>query len=429
MSQQPRQPRFEELDAPVPLERTGERGVEVAPRAIGPRRGRGPGRIGLVAGLVVAIVALAVWKPWGGTALRPTTAIDFDLPGSSVSLAPGQTLAGPDAGLPTDPPAPIGEQFPADYALEPVAPMIASHAGEWGLGSGAWWDWSRVPWSWWSPSLPSGAAAGDGAARIDCLTATRLPVGLFVAITAPRGALEATAVSIAQVDDAGRTSPVRTIRVTTPADRGMVYLLRADLERWATTAYRLTLGGADGPRTMEVCLFEMPPRSDPSQPEIFPVGAVPPPLLAWAWADEATAARLAPLVAAAAHPIRADRYGVGTGGLHPDASPWSRWDEAGATTVGGPYLACGGGVAEVAAGAVVAITTARQVTDPWAVSVARVARDGTETVPDGLVRLQPVTDGVVVFGRRDGTTWEPGRYRFVVHGSGKPTTLDVCLVG
>ena len=75
----------------------------------------------------------------------------------------------------------------------------------------------------------------------------------------------------------------------------------------------------------------------------------------------------------------------------------------------------------------VLVTTGLPVADPWAVSVLRVREDGTGSVPDGLVRPQPVFDGIVVFARRDGSAWEPGPYRFAFARPDGPVALDVCL--
>ena len=88
------------------------------------------------------------------------------------------------------------------------------------LGFGQWAQ--QIGMAWLAYDLTGSAV------QLGAISVFRAGVGT---ITAPLGELDATSVAVEEVGEDGRATPVETIRMTTPADRGMAYLLRADLER------------------------------------------------------------------------------------------------------------------------------------------------------------------------------------------------------
>lgn len=295
--------------------------------AVVARTSRGVGRrsrvaAALAATLVAGAVAVAVAKPWGeGPQRQAGPAISFGPPTSEPTPEPGRTFAGPDAGLPSLSPTPFSaELFPADYAREAISPGLATHAEVWGIGTGAWFTWSRVPWTWWTAVAPTRVGASDGSGTgaggagsggsssgvgtggvlgpggigtigiggsaplvgrpVDCATATKLPAGLFVAVTAPSGLAAGSPISIGSVDASGNLDWLDIDQVTTPADRGVAYLLRRLAGRWPDGPYRILLERDGEALSLDVCLFSLTPAS--AMARSLPVGDVPSALLRYA---------------------------------------------------------------------------------------------------------------------------------------------------
>lgn len=279
-------PSVEELPSRAPSEtrdrvgRDRAAGFAVAPRTLARRR---RSRIlPVLLALALLGVGLAVAKPWGEVAPRvPGAVIEFRSPGlPDATLAPGQTFAGPDAGLPTAAPTPYSaDLFPADYDVEPVSPGLVTNAGRWGLGTGGWWSWSRTPWSWWQPAVP--ASDGTAVGPVDCGSTTRLPAGLFIAITAPGLVAARSEASVVAVDDVGVERPIDVFSVSTPADRGNRFFVRESDDRWPVGSYRVRLDGSGGTDLLEICLFTVE-RTSSTGNELFPLGAVPRALREWA---------------------------------------------------------------------------------------------------------------------------------------------------
>jgi len=242
--------------------------LDVAPRRVGSAR-RGP-NAGLVIGAcLVALVVVAVAKPWGPES-RPPTARPIAPP----TLAPRNALA------PEPPPPeraatavdPIATRGDWD-AVSSIVHEIAFHGGTWGAAAASWdgvtsrWvDWVALRARPGAPPEVAGGATGvaSGSAGSQLRDAAcrngRLPSSpRIVAITGPAGLLGDVGVDVWQLR---RTPvPLRTdLRIDSTADApGVAFLVIGDGRPWADGAYRLIVESSDrSPVGLDVCIGPLP---------------------------------------------------------------------------------------------------------------------------------------------------------------------------
>lgn len=222
------------------------------------RRG-GRSRAIVVGVLVVAFVAVAIAKPWGGGAsdLGDMAASPSVAPAASRSaserpaaipaarpVATPRVLHDPDVGL-------VG----SDAALlGPLVARLSEHSGDWGIGSGAWRPDSQLPWIDWRPAVPIAENPADRRAVPDCRDLPVLGGGIVVAITAPGSIVPDWTVETLWFGRDGRpvVAPVR--QVSPPGNRGIAYLVRSDGHVWPTGAYRFRVSASKRVLDLEACL-------------------------------------------------------------------------------------------------------------------------------------------------------------------------------
>lgn len=224
------------------------RSYETRPTRV--ERGGGRGSAAVVAFVVVAFVAVAVAKPWGGGATDPSgvsaspSAASPSAASEAVASAPGPTpptLGGSDGGL-----------------VGPVVARLVEHSGDWGIGSGGWRLGSDAPWINWHSAVPIPDDPVDPRAAPDCGDIAVLGGGVVVAITAPRSIVPDWTVEALMFDEAGRPVPAAPVRqVSPPGNRGIAYLVRTDGKVWWNGAYRFRVTASSHVVDLDTCLLAL----------------------------------------------------------------------------------------------------------------------------------------------------------------------------
>jgi hypothetical protein len=238
-----------------------EQGVVVAPS---PLSGRHRGRPAVVAAAMVAVLTLALAKPWGSD------------PAADPVLSPLPNAAGGVAGatprasvVPTEPPpawpavATILPQSVSPTTIQGAAALLVVRAGAWGVGAGGsgprlirdeiWADWVAV-----TPRPVSARA------QLETTTAGQLCAGLptlvdrpsVIAVTAPAGLPPAAWHLVGWWSDGGPSTPLdpSVRQVTFPGAAGVSVLERADQAMWPSGRYEFQLSAGRTMVALSVCL-------------------------------------------------------------------------------------------------------------------------------------------------------------------------------
>lgn len=384
-------------------------GYEVAPRRIGDEPGRRRPLRFLAAVVAVLGVSLAVAKPWAA----PT-------PDTPADPAPSVAVSSPAPGSPSVEPSATATELPPQAGV-PIARGLVAYAGTWGIGTGGWWEGERIPWTSWTSSvdLYEGLDAGGGERRPpSCERLVELPVGRFVAISAPsRLAADSPITATRYLPDGGAESIPDLVSISRPADEGIAYLFLNDGSVWPAGAHRFVVRTPAGPVSLDACLREGPTSPDLGDAPV-PSGIL----------DTGGVERIASLLAE-----RQGAWGVAVGGWRPNGVAWARWQRVAprrtssgeAVTLSAPDC---GDMDPIASGIVVAVTAPLEIEDPKDVSVLAFS-NGQSRVMREIRRLPRGPDrGIVTFFRLDGAVWRSGPYRFVVATPSGPVALDACFL-
>lgn len=405
-------------------------GYAVTPARLG---SDGRRRLPLLVALVGVGIALAIVKPWGsgepgpGTSVSPSpvAAVDLPSPTPSASATPAPVPSGTPQPATSSAPgssAVAGGAADAAGASAPIAPDLLPNAGRWRIATGGWWPTGGDPWTWATADV--GLYEGDDAASAlragpTCAGRPRLPVGSFVAVSAPSGLAGSGSLAIAAYrDPGGRPGGIpSTFVVAREADRGVAFLFRDDRRPWAAGAYRLVLRTPAGPVAIDACLAGSGPATAAADVRVPSLDVEP---------------GLGPLAAATERD--AGTWGIGSGGYRPTGAPWSSWQRVAPRRASSyeavdllAIPACGD-MDPIPSGLLMTVTTPTPIADPNSVAVVHFRTGRPSTFVGGLLRPVRADSRVVHLARADGEPWGSGAFRFIVGTLDGPVVLDACLI-
>lgn len=387
--------------------------VAFAPTKLDTRRRRVPP---IVVGLaILALLVLAVAKPWGGGDPRPL----LDPSAAAVAAA---SQSAPPSGSP-------------DPSVEPDRPVVLApggikgppRPGAWGISVGtdilgsSTFEWAN--WSQWVPlepvaERPEPPIRDPQPIGTDCASVPTVPAAPTVlGITVPEGI--STDFSVLGWFTNGpwaATVDEQLSRIDIPGRSEFAALARRDGRRFPDGRYELHLLSPDHVTALGFCIA--------SGARAFGDGGL----------DQEMTARivrdLAPYSGA---------WGVGSGGNGPRLvreEPWTDWVavDPGVSSGGGSLTLwpdtglCMSAPRLLGGPSLVAITVPAALVPDW--RVAAWWTDGSDTMSLDRVVKQispPGNRGIAYLERVDGTKWPDGRYEFDVQAGDHRMSLTVCI--